>query len=59
MACESLNHTITASGRVTSCVTCGGPLELEMEFDLPFVCVECRRDLAELHPETSSEERAS
>ena len=49
MSCEPLNRTITPSGRIASCVTCGAPLTLEMEFDFPYVCVECQRDMAETH----------
>ena len=53
--CEPLNLAITPSARTEAhfCTTCGELLTLEMEFEPPFVCVDCMADMAGLHPVTS------
>ena len=52
--CEPLNFGTSPSPRVQAQhYACGELLTLEMEFEPPFVCVDCMADMAGLHPVTS------
>jgi len=49
--CDSPGISTTPSPRTEqrACPTCGELLTLEMEFEPPFICVDCQADMAKLH----------